>query len=279
MNFEKLTPKAGITYRLNKNVSLYGNLGGGVEVPAGNETDDLTFNLINPLLKPISSVTYEAGVKSILIENQNEIIDHLALDAAGYYIKITNDIIPYLDGKYYQTVGKSSRKGFEFSGKAHSPSGVGLNTAVTLSSNTNDTYQIDSVIFSASKAGKIGVFDGKKIAGVPAMFFNFGIQYRPVFFGKLSVELNMASTGKYFVDDANILEVPAYSVLNGSIMYEDVISPLRNLGVRIALSANNLTDAKYAASAFINPIKYSGVVGFLEPGLPRNFVFSINFIY
>ncbi|MBL7998852.1 MAG: TonB-dependent receptor [Candidatus Kapabacteria bacterium] len=37
--WEQITPKAGITYRITPMMSVYANVGGGVEVPAGNEVD------------------------------------------------------------------------------------------------------------------------------------------------------------------------------------------------------------------------------------------------
>jgi outer membrane receptor protein involved in Fe transport len=42
------------------------------------------------------------------------------------------------------------------------------------------------------------------------------------------------------------------------------------------VSVNNLFDAKYASSAFINPDIVNGEAYFLEPGLPRNFVLSFS---
>ena len=62
-SFTRFTPKAGITYRFSPVHSIYANLGGGVEVPAGNETDPAgtygqdTVYLLNPLLEPIKSTT------------------------------------------------------------------------------------------------------------------------------------------------------------------------------------------------------------------------------
>ena len=71
-SFKRITPKAGLTYRVTPSTSLYANIGGGVEVPAGNETDPAgTYGLdevylLNPLLEPIISTTYEIGTKQIL---------------------------------------------------------------------------------------------------------------------------------------------------------------------------------------------------------------------
>ena len=48
-------------------------------------------------------------------------------------------------------------------------------------------------------------------------------------------------------------------------------------GVRFFININNLTDEKYAASAFINPDVINGQPVYLEPGLPRSFSASISF--
>ncbi len=68
-SFRRLTPKIGVNYRLTEHSSLYANVGGGVEAPAGNETDPAppldTQLAINPLLDPIRSTTYEVGFKSL----------------------------------------------------------------------------------------------------------------------------------------------------------------------------------------------------------------------
>ena len=65
-----MSPKLGATWRLGQTHSLYANVGGGIEVPAGNETDQpptgpLPGALLNPLLDAISSTTYEVGLKSL----------------------------------------------------------------------------------------------------------------------------------------------------------------------------------------------------------------------
>ena len=38
-SFERVTPKVGISFMLSPAHSVYANIGGGVEVPAGNEID------------------------------------------------------------------------------------------------------------------------------------------------------------------------------------------------------------------------------------------------
>ena len=70
-SFTRLSPKLGLVWRLSPARSLYASVGGGVEAPAGNETDPVstfgqdTVHGINPLLHPIRSTTYEVGAKAL----------------------------------------------------------------------------------------------------------------------------------------------------------------------------------------------------------------------
>ncbi|MGH7751254.1 MAG: TonB-dependent receptor, partial [Gemmatimonadales bacterium] len=64
-SFRGVSPKLGLAYRLTPRHSVYLAVGGGVEAPAGNETDPAstfgqdTVTSLNPLLDPIRSTTYE----------------------------------------------------------------------------------------------------------------------------------------------------------------------------------------------------------------------------
>jgi outer membrane receptor protein involved in Fe transport len=64
LTFERVTPKAAIRYALTQDHALYVSISGGLEVPAFNEVDpppSLSTNLVNPLLKPMTSTTVEIG--------------------------------------------------------------------------------------------------------------------------------------------------------------------------------------------------------------------------
>nr|HPN38158.1 TonB-dependent receptor [Melioribacteraceae bacterium] len=132
-SFEHFTPKAGLTYLFNPSHSVYFNLGGGVEVPAGNETDPAItgVNLINPLLDPIISTTYELGTKHIYYLGINKPIESITYDVALYYIDVKNDIIPYNSGKFYITAGKTHRMGVEFGTNIKFNYGLNFNTSLT----------------------------------------------------------------------------------------------------------------------------------------------------
>ncbi|MBI3123390.1 MAG: TonB-dependent receptor [Ignavibacteriales bacterium] len=279
-SFERFTPKAGITFRVSPTLSLYGNLGGGIEVPAGNETDpsgtygqDLVY-LLNPLLEPIISTTYEVGAKHVLSFSNNDFLKYINYDVALYHIQIKNDIVPYRGGRFYFTAGKTSRNGVELGTEIQFTHGVNLRGAFTFTGSTYDDYLVDSVHYG--KPNKFASYAGNQSAGIPKVFYNLNISYSPEKSYGLTGSLTLQSVGKYFVDDSNQTEVPAYSVVNATIGLKEGIKISNSFLLSAFFSLNNMFDAKYASSAYINPDIVNGEAYFLEPGLPRNFVLSFS---
>ncbi len=279
-SFERIIPKAGITYMFSPTHSAYANLGGGVEVPAGNETDPAstfgqdTLYLINPLLEPITSTTVEVGTKHLIHNSNNLFIKSLSYDVALYYIIVNNDIIPYRGGRFYFTAGKTDRMGIELGLNLQMDYGLTFQTSLTYSQNKYKEYLVDSVHYG--NAGHYADYKNNKVAGIPDVFYSAGINFAPDFFYGFYLGLNLNGVGKYFVDDANTTQVPAYNILNATIGIKNAIKLTNDFSLIGFISFNNITDAKYAASAFTNPDLVSGRMVYLEPGLPRNIVVSIS---
>ncbi len=279
-SYEKLTPKAGISYRYSPSTSFYANIGGGLEVPAGNETDPApTFGqdsvfLLNPLLEPIQSNTIEGGVKQYVMFNNNSFLNYIMYEATLYYISIKNDIIPYANGRYYFTAGKSSRTGVELSFFSDFTQGLSLQLTYTYLDAQYDDYTIDSVHYG--KPGKSASFDGNKAAGIPNSVFFGSVTYEPEQIQFLKLGVSASSVAGYFVDDANTIEVPSYTIFNASISTGKGIPLGGKVTLNAGLSVNNITNESYVASAFINPDKVGGVPVYIEPGLPANYVFNIG---
>lgn len=85
-------------------------------------------------------------------------------------------------------------------------------------------------------------FGKNELPGVPRQYYQARLQYDHAsgFYG--SVSLQYASG--YFVDFANHLEAPAYTLVNAGIGYQDTKKRWQ-----VYLDARNLTDKKYASSA------------------------------
>jgi len=282
-SFERITPKAGVTYRLSPVQSFYANLGGGVEVPAGNEVDPVptfgtdTVRLLNPLLEPIRSTTIEVGTKHILALGGDEHAGSLTYDVAFYWLEVKNDLIPFDDGGFYLTAGRTQRMGAEIGAALRLENGISVEGSATLSNNTYREYLIDSVHFNTALAGHVADLKDKKMSGVPQFFYAAGVRYAPPSLGSLYLRMGMQGAGEYFADDRNQYAVPAYTLLNLSMGLERYAIPGSSAYLRAFVGVNNLADQRYAASVWINPqLNENGLPVFLEPGLPRNVVGSLS---
>lgn len=281
--FQRLTPRGGVSYRFSPSHSLYANLGGGIEVPAGNETDVFaagadSLRAFNSLLEPIVSTTLEVGTKQIL-SLQNSVLRGLSYDAALYWIAVANDVVPYQSGRFYETVGRTRRIGFELGASAEFQHGVSLSGALTLSRNEYESYVIDSTFYG--KPGASRDLSNNQVAGVPNVFYSASVRYEPTWAPEwvagFFTELSAQGVGRYFTDDVNSLTVAPYTVLNATIGFNGSLPFSERLRLRGFVTLNNLTDAKYAASAFVNPDRNAqGEAIFLEAGLPRNTSASLS---
>lgn len=280
-SFSRLTPKAGVTYRLSEIRSVYINVGGGVEIPAGNETDPPstfgqdTLTSLNPLLEPIVSTTFEIGTKEAISLGDGT-FESLIYDAALYYIDVKNDIVPYSGGKFYFTAGSSRRIGGELGFTLRLRTGIVLQSAFTITDNRYSHYLVDSAYYK--NPGKYKDLSENKIAGIPEFMYKCLVRYCPTFFDKAYAEVNVQGLSEYFADDANSLIVPSYNLFNLTVGVNSLELVTDKLSVGGFIGLNNLFNVKYASSAFINPdldrLKRSAI--FLEPGLPRNYVGGIE---
>lgn len=274
--FRQLTPKIGLNYRLSPRHSVFASIGGGVEVPAGNETDPAsTFGqdrvtAINPLLDPIRSRTYEVGSKHVLSFSP---IGVIAYDVAAYLTDVRNEIVPYRGGRFYFTAGRARRAGVELGGRIQASRGLSLQSALTWSDNRYTDYAVDSVHYG--RAGAFADYSGNRIVGLPEFTYSALAGYRSPLFPKVLFQGGIQGSGSYFADDANNIEIPQYATLTATIGIDDPVPLPGGLWARGFVTANNWWNRKYIASAFLNPDIVGGVPVAFEPGLPREFQLSV----
>ena len=279
-SFEHITPKVGVSWKLSELRSIYANLGGGVEAPAGNEVDPAptfgvdTVQAINPLLEPITSTTLEFGTKGILNFAGDQETGSFTYDVAFYLITVKNDIIPYSGGTFYFTAGETRRMGAEIGGRLRLQNGFSAGIAVTGSSNKFIDYSIDSVHYGVP--GKTANLKDRKVPGIPDLFYNIDMRYAPAALKGIYVKANLHGVGSYFADDRNKWQVPASTVMDGAVGFEKIALGTSPLSLNGYVGVNNLFDKKYASSSWINPDLVNGKPVFLEPGLPRNAIGSLG---
>jgi iron complex outermembrane receptor protein len=274
--FKRVTPKLGLSYSLDDTKSLYANVGGGIEVPAGNETDPTPGAppvLLNPLLDAIRSTTYEVGFKSAESRLGGSPFS-VSYDLAAYNTEVTNEIVPYNGGRYYLTAAKARRSGVELGVGAAASNGVFGNVAFTWSRNRYSTYVVDSALLG--KAGARADYSGSEIVGIPSMFGHVEVGTEIPGLRSVRVKAGLEHSGKYFADDANKVNVPSYTIYDLTAELRNPILAANGWGIRGFVTVRNVTDRKYIGSAFLNPDLVGGAPAAYEPGTPRAVIVSLT---
>lgn len=278
-SFTQITPKLGLAWHLDEGTTLYANLGGGIEVPAFNEIDppaaggqDTVYS-INPLLEPIRSTTYEIGWKG-RSTSAHDLINAFTYDVAAYYIDVRNDIIPYRDGRFYMTAGRSRRLGAEFGGGIVTQFGVTFNASLTYLQSEYVDYTIDSAFVDPARAGRTTSYAGNAMAGIPSLWYTAQLRYDVERIKGLYALWELRSVGSYYANDANTILVDSYAIVDAAIGGSfDIANTLFLTG---SVRLNNITGSTYMASTWINPDTTPGGVPYIEAGIPRNIVVNVG---
>jgi iron complex outermembrane recepter protein len=279
--FSRLTPKLGATWKLSSTHSIYANVGGGVEAPAGNETDPAstfgqdTVTSLNPLLEPIRSTTFEIGTKRMLaLGDGTSLLRSASYDVALYDTEVRNEIVPYRGGRFYFTAGRVRRRGAELGLAVQAAGGVSARGALTVNRHRYTEYLVDSVHYGAT--GRFADYGGNRVVGVPDLHFGAALALEPAAVQGLRLEAGINGAGRYFADDANRVEVPGYTLVNASAALERASLLGSGMGIRGFLSVNNVFGTRYIGSAFLNPDVVNGVPVAFEPGRPREIVVGVT---
>ncbi len=281
-SFTRVTPKLGVTYRVSPAHSWYASLGGGVEAPAGNETDPEAGTpnevfAINPLLEPIVSTTVEVGTRRIWSSAAESFVRSVHYDAAAFLTTVTNEIVPYNGGRFYFTAGKAERRGVELGATVATRGGWSVQSAVTWMDATYTSYVVDSVHYG--KPGAMADYSGNRIVGVPQTVLNGRVRWSPDALRGLRLQADVQHVGAYRADDANLITVPASTVFGAGVIATRPWA-VGGIGVTGSAMVLNLTDVRYVGSAYLNPdrITVNGVTApaVFEPGLPRQLVVTLT---
>ena len=279
-DFDRVSPKVGVNYRFGTYQSVYANVGGGIEVPAGNETDQpptgpLPGALLNPLLDAISSTTYEVGTKALGLPLMDGKVT-LGYDVAAYNTEVKNEIIPYNGGRYYQTAARARRNGLELGVTAETRPGIFGSASVTFNNHKYSTYVVDSSVIVATNTGQADL-SGNQVMGVPKLLANADLGAELPFYRGLRVKFGIEHSGEYWADDKNTVPVPSYTNFDLGLELRQPIVARNGMELRGFITVKNLTDDVYVGSAFLNPdLNGAGQAMAYEPGAPRSVLISFS---
>jgi iron complex outermembrane receptor protein len=279
-SFAGVTPKAGVTYRLAPQHSVYASVGGGIEVPAGNETDPAstfgqdTVAALNPLLSPIRSTTLEVGTKQFLALTPGSFFREIGYDVALYQTAVRDEIIPYRGGRFYFTAGRVRRRGLEVGAYIGARGGLALTAAVTWSDHRYTRYLVDSVHYGSP--GAFADFSGNRVVGVPELTRALALELAPPALRPMLVRFGMEAMSSFYADDANLVKVPAFRIASLTVGTARGVSLGGGRGLSAFVTIHNLFDRRYIASAFLNPDVVGGEAVAFEPGFPRHVVIGVS---
>lgn len=251
--FERLTPRAGITYNPMKELGVYFNFADGFRPPTFSEILGVGPFGTNPRLLPVLTRNFEVGLRG-------RAGDWLEGSAAAFWARTRNDIF------YIPTIGPfgananipaTRRKGVEFSLRPrYGDTADGFITytftEATFATNFPQTEQRSGLVRS--------VQDGNLIPLVPKHRLSAGINVHPV--KGLTLSMSGLYVGRSFLDQDYFNFEPKldpYFVLNAKGTYE-------YRGLTFFVLGNNILNKHYETRGiFAAPIFGSPPDRFLNP--------------
>jgi len=242
-----VTPYVGIVARIADDRSIYANISSAFETPTatelGNHPDGGAG--INQQLAPQKSITYEVGSKGGVGRT-------FFYDVALFSTRVRDELVPYEilgsgGRRYFRNAGRTNRRGGEL--------GISAEAGPIL---MNGSYSYSDFRFARFVTDS-GVFDGKRIPGIPIHRGQASATIsRGVVFGVIEAE----AAASAFVDDANTARAPAYQVvhLRGGARRVFGLS-----AASVVAGVQNLFNRAYSPSLSVNAARGK----FFEPAVGR----------
>lgn len=231
---DKLTPMAGLVFRLTPRLSLYGNYVEGL-----TKGDSAPWGTANygQSLSPHVSRQHEIGAKY----DGGQLGVTLALFSVDK---------PFgaVDNNVFKEAGTQRNRGLELSAFGEPWRGVRLLGGATF---------LDGRIAETTDAS----LDGKRAIGVPRSQFNLGAEWDIPGVRGLALSARAVHTSSQYADAANTLRVPSWTRYDLGARYATAIG---GRGVTFRARVDNITDRNYWASVG----GYPGY-GYLVLGAPR----------
>ena len=202
-NWETLSPKAGLEYRISPDIMTYATVSKGHRSGGFNQQQSVTGTQYENF-DTEELCSYEVGIKSVLFNKR------LILNATAYYMDISDmqvsEAVSILS-TYVTNAAKATGKGVELEIMGRITNGLTLSAGFGYSNVEFDEF-VDAW----------GDYAGNKNPLAPEYTFNLGAHYRhPTGF---TARVDLIGCGKMYFDKANEYSRNPYEIVNMKVGYE-----------------------------------------------------------
>ncbi len=251
-DFEYVSPKVGVVYKLNEEFSPYVTFSTGFQTPQSSELS------VNPDLKPLKVYNYEGGLKGRFKGGHS-------FDLSLFYMKVKDEIVQITQpGSItdYSNAGETTKQGLELSGKYQVLEGLFLGGAYTY----ND-FKYDDFTEPVRNNKNVSNVDrsGNRLPYIPAYQYTVFAYYKHPSGLKFKVDTN--TWGEYHVDNANSDTYDGYAFITNALAgYEQG-------NWDVAVTVYNVFNKKHAMEVSKDT---SGVTSY-RPGAPLTWLASVGY--
>ncbi|MFM7358788.1 MAG: TonB-dependent receptor [Sediminibacterium sp.] len=267
--YDKLTPRIGATYSIDKNKAVYANFSKGFVQANLSQL----FNPLNPQgleLQPASFTNFEVGGWVSLIKNK------LFIDVSVYELRGQNEVISIRqpDGSNLPTsVGETLHRGIEY-GINYNPS---AQVSVRLSA-TNALHRFEEFEISRRATDAIKNVNGKIMPSSPNFIANAEITYRPKWLKGFRIAAEWQRMSEWYQNQINTLKYSDKTFLGlRGISLLNLRTGYTYKGVELFVNIYNVTDELYANTAARG--NNSTDRSTFNAGAPRIFNFGIQYSF
>ena len=277
--FNRVTPRAGVTYRMFPRTSVFFQYSKGFRVPTVGQlfTSRGTFGSSDPDLRPVKTTNYEIGMKSRLGK-------HLEGTVTAFHTDVQDEIItscgdptcaPVASNR---NVDESRRRGVEASVKGFFNGYFDGSLNYTFTEATFQSKVITNPFFLMGSPFIENISIGDSFPMVPEHRISVTGNYHPIQGMTLSL-MGLYVSPQFLLNDSSNSKarLPGYFVLNAKASLE---RPVPGGILKGFLMLNNITDSTYFSQGIYFPNLSTGggkLEQFVVPGYPFNVYGGISF--
>jgi len=254
LNFEELSPTAGVLWAINQKTNLYTNISSVFETPTFTELANVaTGGFANVSVQ--KALNYEIGVKGHVNSRFN-------YDLAVFHIDVEDEIVNIVNigGRSFFNNADTTRNGVEATVSFIPVAGVNMLMSYTYSDFSFDNFPASDCTTCA----------GNELPGLPEHNFyaELGYTHPSGFFSSIDFQY----VSNMYVDNANTAQNRPYGISNFRVGY---IKTMGDLEITPYMGINNLFDEEYVGNVRINA--FGG--RYFEPAPEFNIYAGLNVRY